>query len=44
MKEEKRIVSYDEDFLYLSDGTKTPAPDGFKYDPDIIKKILEVDE
>lgn len=35
------IVAYDEDYLYLSNGEKIPAPDGYKFDPDAIKKILE---
>lgn len=35
------IVAYDENYLYLSNGEKIPAPPGYKFDPDTIKKILE---
>lgn len=40
---EVKIVAYDEDFLYLSNGNKIPAPPGYKYNPDDIKKILEAE-
>lgn len=36
-----RIIAYDEDFLHLSNGEKIPAPPGYKFNPDDIKKILE---
>ena len=38
------IVAYDENYLYLSNGEKIPAPSGYKFNPDDIKKILEVEE
>lgn len=36
-----KIVAYDEDYLYLSNGEKISAPNGYKYNVDDIKKILE---
>lgn len=36
-----RIVAYDEDKLYLSNGKTIDAPPGYKFNPDDIKKILE---
>lgn len=38
---EGRIVKYDEDFLYLDNGIKVAPPEGCKFDPYIIKHILE---
>lgn len=40
--EEPKIVAYDEDYLYLSNEEKIEAPFGYKFNPDDIKKILEV--
>lgn len=37
-----KIVDYDENYLYCSDGSKISPPDGCKFDPEIIEKILEV--
>lgn len=36
-----KIIAYDEDYLYLDNGGKIPAPPGYKFNPDDIKKILE---
>lgn len=44
MNDAAKIVKYDEDFLYLDNGEKIAAPDGCKFDPYIIKKILEGEE
>lgn len=44
MLNDVKIVAYDEDYLYLSNGEKIPAPTGYKYNPDDIKKILEAGE
>ena len=41
MDENTKIVAYDENFLYLSNGEKISAPFGYKFDVDDIKKILE---
>lgn len=41
MEQEIRIVDYDENFLYLSNGFKMSPPNGCKFDVDIIKKIIE---
>ena len=41
---EVKIVAYDEDYLYLSNGEKIPPPKGYKFNPDDIKKILEAGE
>lgn len=41
MHEEVKIVAYDEDFLYLSNGKKIGAPNGYKFDVGDIKKIME---
>lgn len=41
---EFKIVAYDENFLYLSDGSKISPPDGCKFDVDVIKKIIEAGE
>lgn len=38
---EVKIVAYDENYLYLSNGEKIAAPHGYKFNPDDIKKILE---
>lgn len=39
-----KIVACDENFIYCSDGTKIPPPNGGKWDIDIIEKIMEVEE
>lgn len=39
--EEVKIVAYNEEHLYLSNGQTIEPPQGYKYDPDVIKKILE---
>lgn len=39
-----KIVAYDEDNLYLSNGEKITSPTGYKYNVDDIKKILEAGE
>ena len=41
---EVKIVAYDEDYLYLSNGEKIPPPKGYKFNLDDIKKILEAGE
>lgn len=41
---EPGIVGYNENFLYLSDGSKMNPPDGCKFDVDVIKKIIEAGE
>jgi hypothetical protein len=38
---EVKIIAYDENYLYLSNGEKIAAPLGYKFNPDDIKKILE---
>lgn len=38
------IVAYDENFLYMRDGSKITPPEGCKFDVDIIKKIIEAGE
>lgn len=44
MSEKVTIVAYDEDYLYLSNGEKIASPDGYKFDVDDIKKIMEAGE
>lgn len=44
MEPEVRIIAYDENFLYYSDGSKESPPEGCKFDVDIIKKIMEAGE
>lgn len=41
MANEVKIVSWDENYLYLSNGEKISPPNGSKFDLDIIKKIME---
>lgn len=41
MEQEIKIVNYDENYLYFSNGFKISPPDGCKFDVDIIKKIIE---
>lgn len=38
------IVAYDENCIYLKDGTKLLPPEGCKFDTEVIKKIMEVGE
>lgn len=42
--EEVKIVAYDENYLYLSDGKKIAPPNGYKFNVDDIKKIMEAGE
>lgn len=44
MNEEVTIVAYDEDYLYLSNGGKIAPPNGYKFNIDDIKKIMEAGE
>lgn len=39
-----KIVDYDENYLYLNNGCKVVPPEGCKFDPDTIKKIMEAGE
>lgn len=41
---EVEIVAYDENFLYLSDGSKVSPPERCEFDVDVIKKIIEAGE
>ena len=38
------IIAYDENYIYLKDGTKLLPSEGCKFDVDIIKKIIEAGE
>jgi hypothetical protein len=38
---QNEIIAYDENYLYLRSGEKIPAPTGYKFNVDDIKKILE---
>lgn len=38
------VVAYDENHIYLKDGSILEPPLGYKYDVDIIKKIIEAGE
>lgn len=39
--EQVKIIAYDENYLYLSNGKKIGPPIGYNFNPDDIKKILE---
>lgn len=41
MHGEVKIVAYDENYLYLNNGKKIGAPNGYKFNVDDIKKIME---